>query len=205
MLDFWPQAIHHPFSAPEPGHSNYPEPKQPNPSGPLKIIHATNHPGIDGTRYISAAVDNLIKRGYEFDFVCQIRVPMEEYLTELTTAHMSVGKMKMGYYASAQIESMFYGVPAVTYVRPELQTEEIKESGLILTDLEGLEATLEHYITHPDALEAKRRIARSSILAIHDNDELSRRLIGLYRSLTGRTRNEAAEAGPESGERGGGR
>jgi glycosyltransferase involved in cell wall biosynthesis len=91
----------------------------------------------------------------------------------------------MGYYASAQIEeSMVGGVPAVTYASvQEFITPEMEESGLILTDLAGLEQTIEFYLTHPDELAKKRDKARSSILRLHDNKKLATKLIGFYRQL----------------------
>jgi len=91
--------------------------------------------------------------------------------------------MKMGYYANAQVESMALGVPTITYVRPEFLTDDLRDSGFIFNTLEGLEQTLEFYLTHPEELEKKRRIARSSILRLHNNGELCRRLIDLYAGL----------------------
>jgi len=78
---------------------------------------------------------------------------------------------------------MAMGVPALTYVRPEFVTPELEDSGLILTTLPALESTLEHYLTHPEALAAKRRMARASALRLHDNARIAGRLIGLYSRL----------------------
>jgi len=89
----------------------------------------------------------------------------------------------MGAYANAQIESMAAGVPTLTYVRPEFVTPELEASGFSLTSLENLENTLDFYLRNPEALEEKRRIARESILRLHDNDLLAKRLIGIYERL----------------------
>ena len=110
-------------------------------------------------------------------------VPHERVLSELATADLAIGKMKMGAYANAQIESMAMGVPTVTYVRPEFVTPDLEHSGFILTSLGKLEDTLDFYLRNPDALEAKRRIARDSILKLHDNDRLAARLIAIYDRL----------------------
>ena len=104
-------------------------------------------------------------------------------LDELADADLAIGKMKMGYYANAQVESLMAGVPTVTYVRPELMTDELRESGFIFATLETLEAVLEHYLRHPEALAAKRAVARESILGLHDNAAIARAHIAIYEAL----------------------
>lgn len=185
MKDFEPHAIHFPFFCPEIDYERYrPDPLWPPPRDrPFKIVHATNHPGIEGTRHIERAIEHLRAKGHAVELHFLKGVTPERVLEEIRDADLTIGKMKMGYYANAQIESCFLGVPAVTFVRPELSSPALERSGLILTDLDHLEATLEHYLTHPEALEEKRRVARSTILALHDNDRLARWLIAMYDAL----------------------
>ena len=59
----------------------------------------------------------------------------------------------------------------------------MRQSGLILTTLPKLTETLDWYIRNPEALAAKRKIARASILRIHDNDRLAKKLVETYRAL----------------------
>lgn len=183
MKDFNPDAIHFPFFAPDhpPPGERYKEP-----DGAFKIVHVTNQPGIEGTRHIEKAIDNLRRKGWPIRFVWIHGRQHDEVLRELADADLAVGKMKMGYYANAQIESMTMGVPTVTFVRENLMTDELRESGFIFATLATLESVIEHYLSHPDDLAAKRAKARSSILALHDNAALSRRLAGMYAELHGR-------------------
>jgi hypothetical protein len=192
MLDFVPEGIHLPFFAPDlplpteltPGEGRTGNPRSDHdPERPFRIIHITNHPGIEGTEQIRAAIANLQRRGHQIEFTHHHGITHQDVLLAHLGADLSIGKMKMGYYANAQIESMVCGVPAVTYVRSEFITPEMEESGLILTDLAGLEQTIEFYLTHPDELAKKRDKARSSILRLHDNKKLATKLIGFYRQL----------------------
>lgn len=186
MLDFAPAAEHFPFFAPEIEPSG--DCARRSPGAPIRIVHVTNHPGIEGTKHIVAAIERLRARGYAIEFTHLQNVSYEEVLNALRSADLSIGKMKMGYYANAQIESMALGVPTVTYVRPEFMTDDLERSGFIFCDLAELESTLEHYIRHPDALEAKRRVARESVLRLHDNDTLARRLTHVYQRAARRAR-----------------
>jgi len=183
LKEFAPDAIHLPFFAPELDPDALPD-RPVRRDGCPKIVHATNQPKLEGTRTIQTAVNNLIGKGYDIEFVFLKGVPYEKVLGEYATADLAIGKMKMGYYANSQIESMYLGVPTITYVRPDFMTAELAESGFIFTTLEKLEATLEHYLTHPEELEKKRQIAQSSILKLHDNERLGRELMGLYEKVT---------------------
>ena len=171
MKDFKPKAVHFPFFLPEIDEQKYKTNNHKHKLGaPYKVVHVTNHPGIEGIRQIETAIDHLKEKGYNINFVFLRGVSPERALQEYKDADLSIGKMKMGYYANAQIESMFLSVPAITYVRPEFMTPELERSGFIFTTLDTLEDTLEYYLGHPEELEKKKSIARSSILCLHDTD-----------------------------------
>jgi hypothetical protein len=181
MRDFLPEAAHFPFFAPD--IDALPAPDAPPEGGDFTIVHATNQPGIEGTSEIERAIDRLRARGRRIRFRWLHELTHDQVLAALAEADLAIGKMKMGYYANAQIESMALGVPTITFVRDEFMTDELRRSGFIFTTLDRLEATIEHYLDHPEALAQKRRIARQSILRLHDNDRLARQLVGLYRDL----------------------
>jgi hypothetical protein len=178
MKDFLPNATHFPFFSPDV------EERRAPPAGkrPFTIVHITNQPGIEGTVEIAAAIDVLKAKGHDIDFRWLNGIPHAEVLAAIADADLAVGKMKMGYYANAQIETMACGVPTVTYVRDEFMTDALRNSGFIFSTLPDLANTIEHYIANPGELEAKRRIARESILKMHDNDALAQRLVDLYRT-----------------------
>jgi glycosyltransferase involved in cell wall biosynthesis len=146
-------------------------------------VHATNHPGIEGTRHIRRAVESLRAKGHAIDFVELRGVTHERVQAELADADLTIGKMKMGYYANFQVESLAAGVPAVTYVREDLITDDIRQSGLILAKLDTLEATIEELITRPDLLAEKRRRARASLASLHDNAAIAAQLKSIYEGL----------------------
>ena len=183
MLDFVPNGVHLPFFAFEPA-SHHPSPREEREAtDPFRIFHVTTHPGIEGTEEIRVVIERLRMRGFNIEFVFLQNVPYENVLEECRKCDMSIGKMKMGYYANAQIESMLCGVPAITYVREQFMTDELRQSGFIFTDMAQLEETIEYYLTHPEALSEKRRQARSSVLRLHDNKAISRQLTEIYASM----------------------
>ena len=185
LKDFAPEATHVPFLVLQSDRSGRSTPTRA--SGRVRIVHATNHPGIEGTRHIRRAIDALVAKGWPIDFVQLSGVTHDVVLDALADADLSIGKMKMGYYANAQVESLLAGVPTVTYIRPELMTDALRESGFIFATLETLESVLEHYLQHPEELAAKRAIARTRILELHDNAAIARTHAALYERLRGST------------------
>ncbi len=181
MRDFMPEATHFPFFAPE--IAEMPQDTTAQKTRDFTIVHATSQPGIEGTRAISEVIERLRRRGHRIRFLWLHDLRHDEVLAGLAQADLAIGKMKMGYYANTQIESMALGVPTITFVREEFLTDELRRSGFIFATLATLEQTIEHYLRHPDELAAKRRVARASILALHDNEALARRLTAFYQSL----------------------
>lgn len=179
MKDFIPAAQHIPFFVMGPDHAAPARAR----TGPLKIVHATNHPGIEGSRHIRRAVEALSAKGHAIELVELNGVTHDRVLAELADADLTIGKMKMGYYANAQIESMAAGVPAITFVRDEFMTDELRASGFIFATLDTLEGVLEHFLTRPAALAEKRAQARDSILRLHDNAVIAREYLAVYQRL----------------------
>lgn len=183
LKDFALEAIHLPLFAPEIEGEENKELETRQDLKTTRIVHVTVHPGIEGTARIRQIVERLIHKGYPIHFILLHNIPHERALEEFSKADLSIGKMKMGYYANAQIEAMTLGVPTITYVRPEFMTEELKASGFIITDLEHLGETLQYYLDHPNKLEEKRKIAKTSILALHNNEKIIRELIRHYTAV----------------------
>lgn len=178
MLDFVPNAIVSSFFIPDGIDAQAREPWDGH--RPLRMVHVTNHPGIEGTEGVRRAVEGVRARGFEIDFVHLRDVGHAEVLAALRDADLAIGKMKMGYYANSQIESMMCGVPTITWIRPEFMNDELRDSGFIVCHPAELEATLLAYLSDPSALAAKQRLARSSIYRRHDEKHIAGGLIRAY-------------------------
>lgn len=178
MRDFMPEAIVSSFFAPDGIKAPQRTPWDGN--RPLKLLHVTNHPGIEGTERIRQAVDAVRAKGHQIEFIYLSNVPHSEVMAAMCEADLAIGKMKMGYYANAQIESMICGVPTITWIRPEYITEQLRQSGFIICHLDELEQTLLFYLSDPDALASKQILARSSIQALHDESTIAKTFIACY-------------------------
>ena len=181
IKDFYPGAIHLPLLQP-PDLPKRIEASVWNPDcgRPFKIVHITNQPGIEGTELIQRAVDKLVKAGWPLLFVHLSGQPHSRVLDELADADLSIGKLKMGYYANSQIESMTMGVPVIIWIRPDLMTKELENSGLIFSTLDGIADTIEDLLQHPEKLNAPRNKLQASVSRLHGADHVIMTLRGVY-------------------------
>jgi hypothetical protein len=177
LLEFEPKAQQLPFFAPD---VSPPPGRVREANEPFRLVHVTVHQGLEATGVIRRTVERLRTRGYQIEFVALSWIRPEEVLRAFAGADMAIGKMRMGYYANAQIESMAMGVPTITFVRPQFMTDELRASGFIFSSLNNLESTLAYYMDHPEALAAKRATARRSILRLHDNRQVAAQLARIY-------------------------
>jgi hypothetical protein len=185
MLEFVPEATWFPFFAPIdaalPDRRRAAWPQSPM----LRLVHVTSHPGLEGRPLIAEAVEKARAQGAPVEFHPVTGVTHAEALQELADADVAIGKMTMGDYANAQIESMALGVPTITWVRPEFRTPDLEASGFFLCHVNELAGLLLRLTQDPDLLATKRHIARSSVLKLHENKALVARLAEYYRDMLG--------------------
>lgn len=177
LRDFHPKALHLPFYAP---------PLTQRKSAPfrlgetLRIVQVTNHPGIEGVRYIREAVEKLQRAGRSLTYEVISESAHAQALEALASAHVTIGKMKMGYYANSQVESLALGVPAITWIREADLPSGLAESALILSDLADLEKTLLNIMDDPAFLESKSKLCHATIQRFHNNLAIAKSLAGFY-------------------------
>ncbi len=68
----------------------------PKKDGIIRIVHATNHDGIEGTRYIEEAVAKLKSEGYPVELLIVRKIPHEKALQIYKSADICVGKTDDG-------------------------------------------------------------------------------------------------------------
>jgi len=181
LNDFFPEALHFPFLLPElPGQSP-PLLGNKRPVGmPIRILHLTNHEGIDGTNDLVNAVHRLREEGYDVELLTPRRVPFQEVLLMYPKVDISVGKLRMGYYANAQVESMYFGIPTMCYIR-ETFLKNIPDCPIINVRPDNLYERLKYWLDHSYERMERGRRGQAFVRRHHSGDLLAKRLIELYR------------------------
>jgi glycosyltransferase involved in cell wall biosynthesis len=84
----------------------------------VRIVHAPNHPHYKGTRYLTAAVEQLQAEGADVELVLVQGVPGDEARRRYEQADIAVDQLLIGAYAQFAIECMALGRPVVCYLNP---------------------------------------------------------------------------------------
>jgi glycosyltransferase involved in cell wall biosynthesis len=84
----------------------------------VRIVHAPNHPHYKGTRYVTAAVEQLQAEGADVELVLVQGLPGDEARRRYEQADIAVDQLLIGAYAQFAIECMAVGRPVVCYLNP---------------------------------------------------------------------------------------
>jgi hypothetical protein len=93
-----------------------PEPAPPPGEGPLRVVHATNHPHFKGTRHIEAAVARLQAEGLAIDYQRLQGRPNSEVMELFGQAHLVVEQVLGGMHGYTALEAMSKAKPVITYL-----------------------------------------------------------------------------------------
>ena len=124
------------------------------------------------------------------------QIPYRDALAIYKSADVFVGKLRMGYYNNANIETMMLGVPNMSYIRDEFRSI-APDCPVIQTRPEQVYERLAHYIDRRDELRAIGARGPAFVRAHHDPARIVRSMIDRYNDVfSGRRRqSQPARAG----------
>jgi hypothetical protein len=178
LLDFTDDAEHLPFIAPYAIDFSAiaPAPRTP---GVFRVVTSSNHPALDGVRFVRDAVDRLAAEGVKIELIEIYRQAFAEALALYKSADLYCGKLRMGYYNNANIESLMLGVPNMCYIRDEY-LDRIPDSPIIVARPEDVYQKLREWVGKPDELKRLGSRGPEFVRRHHHADELMVRMIARY-------------------------
>ena len=177
LLQYIPEAHHVPFMRDILDYESIPPlPKQ---NGIIRIVHATNHDGIEGTRYVEQAITRLKSESYPVELIIVRKVPHETALQIFKSADICISKLMMGYYANFQIESMAMGKPTLCYIREDLKAF-APDCPIISTTPKNVYENLKRLCDDGSLRESLGRKGVEFVRKEHDNSKIVTRLLRYY-------------------------
>jgi glycosyltransferase involved in cell wall biosynthesis len=178
LKDFFPEAEHIPFISPYGIDLEHiqPAPKQ---NGVFRIVTSSNHPSLDGIPYVRRAVKNLQQEGYGVELVEVIGKPFREAISIYKSADLYAGKLRMGYYNNANIETMMMGVPNISYIREEY-LKNIPGCPIIIAKPGNIYETIKKYLDQPEQLKAIGARGPDFVREYHNPDKIIGLMIQRY-------------------------
>jgi glycosyltransferase involved in cell wall biosynthesis len=168
--------------------------------GVFRVVTSSTHHGIDGTRFIRDAVERLRREGHAIELVEVSATRYLEALAIYKSADVYVGKLRMGYYNNANIETMMLGVPNMSYIRDEFRSI-APDCPIIVTTPDSVYDRLRYYVDHRDELREIGARGPAFVHKHHDPDRIALQMIARYNQVFAarrRPRHMTAEAAPVS-------
>ena len=178
LLDFADGAEHLPFISPYGMdiESIVPAPKPP---GVFRVVTSSNHPALDGVGYVRDAVRRLAEEGVRIELVEVFRRPFTEALAVYRSADLYCGKLRMGYYNNANIESLMLGVPNMCYIRDAF-LDWIPDSPIICARPENVYERLKEWVEKPEELKRRGALGPEFVRRHHDPDRVMLQMLVRY-------------------------
>lgn len=181
LRDFFEKAEHIPFIAPFgiDFDSIQPAPKTNN---VFRVVTSSNHPGVDGVPHVRRAVDRLRGEGVAIELVEVVRQPFMEALAWYKSADLYAGKLMMGYYNNANIETMMMGIPNMAYIRGEY-LKDIPDCPIIVVRPDNVYENIKEWIGKPDALGTLGARGRAFVQKRHNPSAIAQMMVDRYNGI----------------------
>jgi hypothetical protein len=128
----------------------YPVPGRP---GPLRVVHAPNHPAFKGTRFLQHAVDELKREGLPIELIMVEKVPNRAALDIYRSADVIFDQCLIGFHGYFALEGMALGKPVMCFIRkPDLYLLDPERCPIINTHVSTLKDDLRRLTLAKDSL-----------------------------------------------------
>jgi glycosyltransferase involved in cell wall biosynthesis len=156
----------------------------PRRSGPLRVVHASNHRRFKGTSYLIQAVEGLKADGVQIELILVEGVPNQEALMIYRSADIIFDQCVMGNYGYFALEAMALGKPVMCFVRkPDEYLLYPEECPIINTHVDTLKDDLFRLVERHSELSEIGRRGRTYIEKHFSLEAFACRLERTYREL----------------------
>lgn len=171
-LFFWPLD----FEQAKFAHDSVPQPH----SGPLRVVHAPNHPQFKGSSYLVEAIETLKAEGIAIELVRVERVPNDEALAIYRTADIVFDQCLIGFHGYFALEAMALGKPVMVFIRKPEYLLHPEECPMILITRDNIAQVLRELANDPARLRNIGRQSRDYMLRHYGLDAFAQRLAHAY-------------------------
>lgn len=146
----------------------------------VRVMHAPSQQAFKGTAHIERAVENLKRKGLEFDYIRVSGMAHAEAMELYKTADLVIDQLCGGAHGVFACEAMALGKPVVCYILPELVAGFPEGFPIINANPDTIESVLEESILSPERLHEVGKQSRIYAERVHDVRKVARDLIRIY-------------------------
>ena len=148
--------------------------------GPLKIVHAPNHPLFKGTKYLESAVSVLKSEGLDIELHLLSGVSNDQVINAFSKADVIADQFITGGYGYTLLEGLARGKPVLCFLRNPDCIAAPEECPVIQTDPDNLIEILRWCINNRKRLQEIGKQGRNYILQHYSIPAVAERFGNLY-------------------------
>lgn len=158
----------------------------------LRIVHAPSASEVKGSKYLQAAVANLINEGLNVEYVELTLKTHSEVIAEIAIADLVADQFLVGAYGVISMEAMAFGVPSICYLRENIIDEFPEDCPIINANIENIQEKIRYYYDNRKDLRDLGVKSRKYAQKYHATAEVSKRLATIYSELGYELKKETA-------------
>lgn len=150
----------------------------------LKVLHAPSHHGFKGTKYVTNAVESLIARGYDFEFILVENKTNVEALALYKQADIIIDQLCGGAHGVFACEAMALGKPVICYISPEWVDGYPEGFPIINANPDTIEEVLAYWLeASPEERYQLGVKSRNYAEDVHDIEVVAKKLKTVYENF----------------------
>jgi glycosyltransferase involved in cell wall biosynthesis len=151
---------------------------------PLRIIHASNHSELKGTRYLVAAVKELKMEGHKLELIIVKNTPNIQAMEIYKTADIIFDQCLIGFHGYFALEAMAIGKPVMSFIRkPNEYLLQPSECPIININVMNIKEKLQYFLKNRSELYRIGKLGRSYIEKYFSMQSLEKRLKTAYEKI----------------------
>lgn len=157
---------------------------------PFKVVHASNHSAIKGTKFIIQAINELQKEGYNIELLLLENQSNTDVKKAIYKADLVVDQLIIGWYAMLAIEAMSLNKAVVTCIGDDLEELYISEELLTKDELPffksntlSIKETLLYCMSNIDEVNKKANLGRAYVQKHHSLNAIGKKFDEINRKL----------------------
>jgi len=147
------------------------------------LLHVPTNPHIKGTEFILRAVENLKKKGLEFEFKMVRQLTQEQFFSVLSSCDVYIDELRCGGHGMTAVEAMAMGKPTISYIRDNLIDKYPNDLPLVNANPKTIERELEILILDAALRNKIGKASRAYVEKYHDANIVVGEVADIYSRL----------------------
>ncbi|MGN6189374.1 MAG: hypothetical protein ACTHOE_10775 [Conexibacter sp.] len=147
------------------------------------IVHAPSNLAVKGTKHVRAAMEELRRRGADFEYVEIHGMSNSEAAAACARADLVIDQLCAGAHGVFAVEAMCMAKPVLCHILPELRGTYPPDLPIVEADPDTLADVLEDWLARPADRHELGLASRAYAERVHDARVVARQLLEIYEQL----------------------